>query len=161
MASSGISTCKAKLPYLLKESLTEVDIELKAACYNVSKGNKENATIIIERVRRKLMVLEKKTEIALKDVKKEEENERKSRDKVEANLREQIKELWKKNSALSAEIKELKEFYVLPTSSLQEDELETPESSQPQTSQDVPKNPELMSQSQDEPKSPKLMSQID
>jgi superfamily II RNA helicase len=82
---------------------------------------------------------------------------------VEANLRdqirelkkenEQIRELRKENSALLEEIKEFKEFDVLLTSSLQDD-LITPESSQQQPNQDV-------SQTEDELKSPELMSQND
>jgi hypothetical protein len=61
---------------------------------------------------------------------------------VEGNLREEIIELRKGSSALLAEILR--------------DDLNTPESSQPQRNQIVAKNPKLMSQTEDELKSPEF-----
>lgn len=59
------------LQSFLQETIPEIDVELKAACYDITIGQKKNALSIIEKVRRKLMLLQKKSEMFHKEITKE------------------------------------------------------------------------------------------
>lgn len=48
------------LQSFLQETISEIDVELKAAYYDITIRQKKNALSIIEKVIRKLMVLQKK-----------------------------------------------------------------------------------------------------
>lgn len=72
--SSLAKQTKKGLRTVMKETMSDVDIELKAILYDISKGQQQMRDGIIasiERVRRKLLVLDKKSEIYFKEVEKD------------------------------------------------------------------------------------------
>lgn len=72
--SSLAKQTKKDLRTVMKETMSDVDIELKAILYDISKGQQQMRDGIIasiERVRRKMLVLDKKSEIYFKEVEKD------------------------------------------------------------------------------------------
>ena len=87
---------------VVQQLISDVDVELKAALYDISKGQHEMATKTIERVRRKLTVLEKKSEYFCKDFSKDKarlqllesvELSLKAENKKLSNLRKEMQDL--------------------------------------------------------------------
>ena len=97
---------KKDLQGVVQQLISDVDVELKAALYDISKGQHEMATKTIERVRRKLTVLEKKSEYFCKDFSKD-----KARlqllESVELSLKAENKKLKEKLSNLRKEMQDL------------------------------------------------------
>lgn len=97
------------LQSFLQEIISEIDVELKAACYDITIGQMKNALSIIEKVRRKLMVLQKKSEIYHKEITKEKVEMKRYQDMV-ASLRKEKKKLQEELSTVSKELQDLQDF---------------------------------------------------
>lgn len=80
----------------LQEQVDEIDIEIMAACYDIFKGNK-NAISILEGVRRKLKVIQKKGDIYKKELNNIYNYRWSRNEKTEENLKKENKLIKKED----------------------------------------------------------------
>ena len=106
-SSPGPSPKKMRSEYedYLTDSLKDIDIELKAACYDISNQQTNAALQTVERVRRKLKVIEGKSHFYFKNAQQEK---RESNQKIHS-LQSREKYLLNENRMLRNRMSECKD----------------------------------------------------
>lgn len=112
----------------VQEQINEIDIELKAVCYDITTGNK-NAISSVERVRRKMKIIQKRADVYKKDL-NSNKAEMKRLVKSEENLKKENATLKEELGKVKQDLKDLQDF----ESFVSEVDTSMIDSSQPPTS---------------------------